>query len=203
MRLAHCTLGHMPGRRERVNALFNDPTLRRALLRVRLPLGLLAVATLLVFVDPAWFWTGVGVSAVGALFQLWCFSCIKTHQELAVNGPYAFIRNPMYLARLLLLGGALLLTGSLVLVLAFAALYYLYMVNRVRREEARLREIFGEPYAEYCAAVPRFVPRFRRYPAGSVWFFRLEFFRRQHGLQNALGVLTFYLACYVSAFWPG
>lgn len=191
----------MPRLLDRVNVLFNDPTLRRALLRVRLPLGLLAVATLLVFIDSAWFWIGLGVSAVGALFQLWCFSCIKTHQELAVNGPYAFIRNPMYIARLLLLGGALLLTGNLWVVLGFAALYYLYMVNRVRREEVGLREIFGEPYAEYCAAVPRFVPRLRRYPGGSVWFFRLEFFRRQHGLQNALSVLGFYVACYVSAFW--
>jgi len=40
----------------------------------------------------------------------------------------------------------------------YTVIYYFYMVNRVKREEAHLRAVLGAPYAEYCAAVRRFLP---------------------------------------------
>ncbi len=102
-----------------VHDLFNHPRLRSVLLRLRLPLGLVAGVLLVLSIAPEWFWPGLVVSAAGALFQLWCFSCIHTQHELAVNGPYMFVRNPMYLARFLLILGIVLMTGSLWLTAAY------------------------------------------------------------------------------------
>ncbi len=184
-----------------VNQLFNNPSLRSILLKARIPLSILAGALLLTQIDRAWFWPGICVAALGSLFQLWCFSCINTHRELARNGPYMYIRNPMYVARFILFLGFILLTGNLVLVGLYTVLYAYYMVNRVEREEEKLREIFGAPYAEYCATVPRFFPNFRPYPGGGrLLFFSWEFFQRQHGVTNALVVLGAFAVCWFATF---
>ena len=175
-----------------VNDAFNDPRLRKLLLTLRLPLGIVAGAAVVWFTRREWFWPGVAVSAFGALFQWWCFGCILTSKTLALKGPYMLMRNPMYVARFFLVLGLVLMTGAWWLAVACAVLYYFYMVNRVKREEVKLREIFGAPYEEYCRDVPRFLPGFKRFEARSLPFFSLECFRRNHGFGNMLAVAAVY-----------
>jgi protein-S-isoprenylcysteine O-methyltransferase Ste14 len=180
-----------------INRLFNSPVIRKVLIRLRLLLGLAAVvgvALLIRRAPPGWFWPGLAISALGAALQWWCFACIMTSKELAANGPYAYVRNPMYLSRFLLVIGLLVMTAKVWLVALVAVLYYLYMANRVGREEPKLAVIFGEPYAEYCRAVPRFLPSFRRFPPGRPLFWSWECFRRNHGLTNMVAVLAAYAA---------
>jgi hypothetical protein len=80
-----------------------------------LVLGLLALAGLAILIRRSpdeWFWPGFGVSVFGAVMQWWCFSCIMTSKELAVNGPYSFVRNPMYLSRFFLVLGGVVMIGN-------------------------------------------------------------------------------------------
>jgi protein-S-isoprenylcysteine O-methyltransferase Ste14 len=167
------------------------------MLKLRLPLGLLAAAALIAFADPAWFLPALIVSAVGELGQLWCFGALKTQKTLASQGPYALMRNPMYAARFLLILGVVLLPGRLWLIPPYAVLYYFYMVNRVKREEAKLREIFGAEYEQYCREVNRYLPTLRRREGRSLWFFRRENFSRNHGPVNALALAAVYAAAYL------
>lgn len=80
-------------------------------------------------------------------------------QRLVLRGPFRWMRNPMYLADVLIIaGGGLLLEASILLVYAatlWAALHVLVVV----REEPRLRRAFGRAYEVYCARVPRWIPR--------------------------------------------
>jgi len=185
---------------EFVHQAFNDPRLRRALLKLRLPLGLAAAAWLVASIRREWFWPGLAVSALGAALQWWCFSCIRTQKELAVNGPYKAVRNPMYLARFILVFGCLLMTGSIRVLAVFTALYYFYMVNRVKREEAKLAGVFGAPYEEYRRRVHRFIPFRGTSPEGRYRFFSRASFLRNHGSGNALAVAAFYAVCWVVTF---
>ncbi|MBS1270131.1 MAG: hypothetical protein MAG794_01085 [Gammaproteobacteria bacterium] len=180
-----------------INDVFNDRTLRKTLLALRLPIALGLAAALIVNIDPAWFWPGLIVSVMGMLLQLWVFGCIKTREVLAVNGPYMFVRNPMYIARFLLIAGLILMTGYLWFLLVFVPLYYFYMANRVNREEPVLVEAFGEAYREYRNHVPRFIPRLTPYEKGRFAFFSMENFQRQHGVLNLLAFSMIYIACYV------
>jgi len=82
-------------------------------------------------------------------------------QCLVVTGLYRFVRNPMYVAILLLIFGQGLLFGDirlleygLVVWLGFFAFVLLY-------EEPTLRGKFGEEYEQYCARVPRWIPRLK------------------------------------------
>lgn len=185
-----------------VNRLFNHRGLRRLLRRIRIPTALIAATILAFNIKPEWFWIGLAISAVGELMQLWCFAALHKEQTLATNGPYKVVRNPMYLARFLLLLGCVMFLGNWAVLLAFAVIYYFYMVNRVRREEIRLQEVFGEPYRDYCRRVSRFVPFRGISPRGDFWFFKLDYFIENHGPRNGLAQLAYYALCYVLTFRP-
>jgi len=78
-------------------------------------------------------------------------------EQLVTGGPYAWTRNPMYLGHLIFLAGlALTLRSELAAAILVASVVYFQV--RVRNDERRLREFFGEPYAEYCARVKRWIP---------------------------------------------
>lgn len=77
--------------------------------------------------------------------------------HLVTAGPYAYARNPMYLGHLIFLAGlALTLRSELAAAILVASVAYFHV--RVRKDEKRLRELFGEAYAEYCTRVKRWVP---------------------------------------------
>ena len=179
-----------------VHRLFNDPKLRRALLKLRVPLGLLAVAGIVWFADPRWLLPGFLVSMFGEAIQLWCFASLDKGRTLASQGPYAFTRNPMYLGRYFIVLGALMLLGRWWLLVLFTAVYYFYMVNRVRREEEFLRGALGAPYAEYLGTVNRFLPGAP--PSGSsAWFWDWRLLRRNHGPANLAATLLFWVLVWV------
>jgi len=77
--------------------------------------------------------------------------------RLVTNGPFALCRNPMYLGHLIFLVGLALSLGSWFgAVLALGTAVWLQF--RVRRDERRLAERFGEPYMQYCSRVKRWIP---------------------------------------------
>jgi len=184
-----------------VHRLFNHPALRRTLVRARVPLFIALGLALLWFAKRDWFLPALAVSLFGEIIQLWCFASLQKNEVLAANGPYAMVRNPMYLGRYFLLLGMLMLARNVWLLAGFTVLYYFYMVNRVRREEALLAPTFGESYARYCMAVPRFVPRLTPHPGGRIAFFDWETFLRNHGPRNLAQVAVFYALAAYFAFY--
>src|SRR5215212_1839194 len=81
-------------------------------------------------------------------------------QRLVVEGPYRYVRNPLYDGDFCLIVGAALLTRSWALLL-LAALYLAQLALQLPLEERELRERFGISYRRYCELVPRFIPRRR------------------------------------------
>jgi protein-S-isoprenylcysteine O-methyltransferase Ste14 len=179
----------------------NNERLRRGLLRLRFPLGLLAGAAAIWYANPIWFWPAATVSLIGALLQDWCFASLNKNRELAVCGPYALVRNPMYIARFIVILGLVLLPGWPWLAVIYTVAYYFYVVNRVQREETKLREVFGAPYAEYCRQVRRFLPVFRPYPGSQLAYFRWELFIRNHGWASLVGVIALYAIAWARLHW--
>ncbi|HUO99444.1 MAG TPA: isoprenylcysteine carboxylmethyltransferase family protein [Rhizomicrobium sp.] len=118
------------------------------------------------------------VSAVGLVLAvaggLLCIACVAMFtvvgrgtpapfdppREFVVTGPYRYCRNPMLLGFcVMLLGLAVVLRSPAAIGLAaFAFLCGHLMV--VLWEERHLRAKFGRPYIDYCARVPRWMPRF-------------------------------------------
>jgi protein-S-isoprenylcysteine O-methyltransferase Ste14 len=80
---------------------------------------------------------------------------------LATSGPYARIRHPQYTAFVLIMLGFLVQWPTLLTLLMFPALLWMY-VRLARREEREVEDAFGEDYRRYAAVTPAFLPRRRR-----------------------------------------
>ncbi|HEU5388283.1 MAG TPA: isoprenylcysteine carboxylmethyltransferase family protein, partial [Streptosporangiaceae bacterium] len=121
-------------------------------------------------------WEAVPVIAAGAALYLWCawnFATVgrgtpglwDAPRRVVAHGPYRWVRNPIYLAALLVVLGEAALFGSLRLLAyagVLAACFHLFVTGY---EEPALRRRFGPAYLAYRHAVPRWIPR-RPHPAG-------------------------------------
>ena len=81
-----------------------------------------------------------------------------THQ-LASSGPYARLRHPQYVGFILIMAGFLLQWPTLLTLVMFPVLVWMY-VGLAWREEREVRAEFGEEYVRYARRVPGFIPRF-------------------------------------------
>ncbi|MFQ5768181.1 MAG: methyltransferase family protein [Acidobacteriota bacterium] len=114
---------------------------------------------------PADFWVGLPLVLAGAGVRMWAAGYLLKSNELAVRGPYAFTRNPLYLGRLLLFTGFVLMARlplrlNLALGLAgYAVFFFYYLPRKERVEGERLEERHGEAFRRYRAAVPALFPR--------------------------------------------
>jgi protein-S-isoprenylcysteine O-methyltransferase Ste14 len=79
-------------------------------------------------------------------------------QVLVVQGPYRYVRNPLYVTDMMIILGAALLTENLALLLLLV-IYVVQLTLQLPLEERELRERFGEAYLRYCERVPRLLPR--------------------------------------------
>ena len=81
----------------------------------------------------------------------------RTH-HLATAGPYARVRHPQYDAFVLIMFGFLLQWPTILTLLMFPVLVWMY-VHLARREEQEALAEFGEQYRNYMVATPAFLPR--------------------------------------------
>jgi protein-S-isoprenylcysteine O-methyltransferase Ste14 len=82
-------------------------------------------------------------------------------RHLVVTGLYRHVRNPIYVANVLVIAGQGLLFGD-VRLLEYGALVWLaFHLFVLGYEEPKLRATFGGEYEDFCAHVPRWLPRAR------------------------------------------
>jgi protein-S-isoprenylcysteine O-methyltransferase Ste14 len=98
--------------------------------------------------------------AGGACLAVWATGTagdvrLSSPTQLVRTGPYAFSRNPMYLAWSLLHLGTGLVTGSAV-ILKTLPLALVVTHQQIQVEEQALGEAFRAEFAEYKSTVPRY-----------------------------------------------
>jgi protein-S-isoprenylcysteine O-methyltransferase Ste14 len=85
-------------------------------------------------------------------------------KHLVVDGPYAWVRNPMLTGVFAVLVGVGLLLHSIALVTMWIPAYAVaHAVELKWVEEPELERRFGPEFVEYRAQVPRLLPRLRPY----------------------------------------
>ena len=87
----------------------------------------------------------------------------QRRREIATSGPYAYVRHPQYMGFILIMLGFLLQWPTLLTLIMFPVLVYMY-VRLARREEREVAAEFGHEYARYAAVTPGFFPGFRSRP---------------------------------------
>lgn len=113
-------------------------------------------------------WFGAAIALVGTLLFAWSHYAlgknwssrleIREEHRLVTEGPYAFIRHPMYAALLFISIGLGLLAANWMVAIPFPLSVLLLYLIRVPSEEAMMLEHFGEAYREYCQRTGRLLP---------------------------------------------
>jgi protein-S-isoprenylcysteine O-methyltransferase Ste14 len=157
--------------------------------RLRVPIGFVLVAAFAYWSSPtassiAW---GAPVSVAGLLLRGWAAGYLAKNQNLAVSGPYAFTRNPLYLGTLLVALGLVIASRELALAVLFAAAFGLVYLPAIELEEQHLRKLFPE-YASYAERVPRLGIRMPGERSGQN--FRLALYRKNQEYRAAAGYLA-------------
>jgi protein-S-isoprenylcysteine O-methyltransferase Ste14 len=134
------------------------------------PLPFLLVMVAFARPTPAAFASGVVVMALGELLRFVgvAYAGPLTRvtgevgaPELIVAGPFAFVRNPLYVGNMFLYIGVGIAANALApwLVLGAAVYFFFQYTMIVSLEEEFLDKKFGEVYRVYRSKVPRFLPR--------------------------------------------
>ena len=122
-------------------------------------------------VDPAMRLAGAGLLAVSVALFFYVLAYLRggflgstepVLDHLVTRGPYGFCRHPLYLCFLLMALGVGLYLGSWLSVAFTLLLSVPSAAYRAGREDALLRERFGEEWVRYAERVDMFLPRLRR-----------------------------------------
>lgn len=136
-------------------------------------LALVVVFSLGVYFFPNLFYAQAGIDAIlgflGFLFILkgsfirmsargHKVACSPKGWGLALDGLYAYTRNPMYLGTYTIGVGFTFIVWPWWASVIFTVLFYLRFRPLIASEEKHLNKIFGTEYEDYCRRVPRFFP---------------------------------------------
>ena len=89
-------------------------------------------------------------------------------RDLVTTGPYAHVRNPLYLGNLILSVGVCVVANVYWMIAVLTIGFLIQYTPIIRSEETYLLDASGNRYRTYCAAVPRLMPHLRPYaePSG-------------------------------------
>jgi hypothetical protein len=161
--------------------------------KLRLPLGFLLAGLYLFFArpDPLSLVIGGGIALVGVLVRAWASGHIRKNDQLAMTGPYAHTRNPLYFGSFLIAAG-FAIAAHWSLIVAVVAFFVLIYMPTMERERVATGQRFPEQFPEYERNVPHFVPRVMpwRPEAGEAGAFDLDLYMKHGEWKAALGYIA-------------
>jgi protein-S-isoprenylcysteine O-methyltransferase Ste14 len=126
---------------------------------------------------------GGAIAGMGLWLRAAASGQVRKNEALAMSGPYAYTRNPLYLGSLIIAAGFGAASRNpwvaVVIIVFFLAIY----LPVIKSEEEFLASKFAE-FENYRRNVPRLLPRLRRRGAASAGFSRALYM--QHREYNAL-----------------
>jgi protein-S-isoprenylcysteine O-methyltransferase Ste14 len=174
--------------------------------RWRVPFGFLSASVFVLLARPSPFTFAIGavISILGLALRAWAAGHIRKNDALAVSGPYAFTRNPLYLGSFFLGLGFTIAANRWELALLFAALFLGIYLPVMRVESATLEELFGKNYRQYASEVPLFLPRLVPYQRKNAvkTGFDAKLYLRYREYRAVLGVLIAWgLLAFKTYYW--
>jgi protein-S-isoprenylcysteine O-methyltransferase Ste14 len=168
--------------------------------RVGYPVGIAAFW----FAKPRLMWLlcGVGIAMCGLLVRGYAAGHLRKHKQLAISGPYAFTRNPLYLGSVLLAAGFSVASHSWISTLLLAAYLAIFYPVVIRREQTELITLYGAAFVEYVSQVPAFWPRLSRaFPSAERFSWSL--YRQNREYEAAVGLAVAMAILWLLMIWRG
>ncbi|MYC65358.1 MAG: isoprenylcysteine carboxylmethyltransferase family protein [Acidobacteriia bacterium] len=123
---------------------------------------------------------GLPLVLIGLAVRAWAAGHLRKNQQLATSGPYAYVRNPLYIGSLLAGVGFGICSAHAILLCAILVVFTVWFLPVVGEEEGHIRNILPG-YREYEARVPRFLPALRpRYESSQCFEWSLYLANREY-----------------------
>ncbi|MCU0246720.1 MAG: hypothetical protein MUC42_09100 [Bryobacter sp.] len=87
---------------------------------------------------------GLPVALLGLALRAWAAGCLYKNQQLTTGGPYAYIRNPLYVGTSLAAAGFVITAARWELAILFVAVFVFIYLPVIGLEEQHLRGLFPE-----------------------------------------------------------
>jgi protein-S-isoprenylcysteine O-methyltransferase Ste14 len=149
-----------------------------------------------------WLLCGVGIAFCGLLLRGYAAGHLRKHKQLAISGPYAFTRNPLYLGSVLLAVGFSVASHSWISTLLLAVYLAIFYPVVIRREQAELETLYGAAFVEYASQVPAFWPRLSPATA-SMERFSWPLYRQNREYEAAIGLAVAMAILWLEMLWRG
>jgi protein-S-isoprenylcysteine O-methyltransferase Ste14 len=139
------------------------------------------ISTILYWLAPSWVawghvdlpvglrWTGVGVALLGFCLLQWAHNALGRNWRdkpqlidrhlLVTDGPYRWVRHPIYTAFLVIMSSFLLICANLFIGLMWIGMTAAEVFPRMRYEEGLMLQAFGERYQDYMGRTGRVLPK--------------------------------------------
>src|SRR4030042_589837 len=127
----------------------------------RIPI-FIGVLLLLIFARPTLPGIVVGILLIilGESIRIWAAGHLHKNEILTVSGPYAYVKNPLYIGTILITTGFCILANNIYLLAASTFMFcFHYIPYKKRVEGDRLRKIFVSQFEDYDQNVPDYIPR--------------------------------------------
>jgi protein-S-isoprenylcysteine O-methyltransferase Ste14 len=96
---------------------------------------------------------------LGESVRIWAAGHLQKNEVLTVTGPYAYVKNPLYIGSIFITAGFCILGDNIyLLAAAFFMFCFHYIPYKKRVEGDRLRKIFGKQFDDYDQKVPDYLP---------------------------------------------
>lgn len=157
--------------------------------RLRVPSGFLLVAAFACFAHPSArsLAFGLPLSTAGLMLRAWAAGHLAKNLQLTTGGPYAYVRNPLYLGTLVVAEGLAIACRSLGLAILFAFVFLFIYLPVIMLEEQHLSELFPE-FERYTRTVPTLIPSGKRSATSSRFSWAL--YRKNQEYQALLGFMA-------------
>lgn len=119
------------------------------------------------------FYIGLALLVVGELIRMWASGHVKKNKVLATDGPYSFVRHPLYVGNFLIMVGVALaanLWWPIPLLILFWVAFY---PHTIAYEDNKLHQTFGEQWEQWSKQRNALLPKpglFKQFKKGE-WSF--------------------------------
>jgi protein-S-isoprenylcysteine O-methyltransferase Ste14 len=163
----------------------------------RQALGIVLILLYALTAEPTPLLVAIGAPLVvlGTAVRLYASGFIVKNSELAQNGPYAFVRHPLYTGNVLVLVGIAIANGNWWALPLAALFFWFYYPTAIEYEDRKLHGLFGARWEAWARTTPALVPTFKNVggASGGAWSLGKSFRKNGEAIIAAYVLFCLYL----------
>jgi protein-S-isoprenylcysteine O-methyltransferase Ste14 len=127
---------------------------------------------------------GLVLIGIGEFIRICAAGHLQKNEVLTVTGPYAYVKNPLYIGTILITTGFCILADNIYLLAASTWMFcFHYIPYKKKVEGDRLKKLFGSRFEDYDQKVPEYLPRWKPYSNEKApWRFRYFIENSEEGI---------------------